>query len=185
MRWKVENSKGHLPWLPRLGIMKPTTKSIAERLRSIRQGRGWSLADVEAMSGGRVKMAALGSYERCDRTITLNRAIELADIFGVPLTYLVCAPESESVSKSSAGVIINLRRTRFLTENSTENVGAIQTLSIFLMWMAGRRNDWNGEVMSLRQSDLNTIALMTFMTEKNVLEWLTVNKLLVTALDRP
>ena len=133
-----------------------------------------------------MKVAALGSYERCDRTISLERAIELADIFGVPLTYLVCAPKSESASTSSAGVMINLRRTRLLAENpSAENVGAIQTLSIFLMWMAGRRNDWNGEVMSLRQSDLNTIALMTFMTEKNVLEWLTVNKLLVTALDRP
>ena len=165
--------------------MEPSTKSIAKRIRSIRQGKGWSLADVAAMSGGRVKVAALGSYERCDRTISMERAIELADIFGVPLTYLICAPESESASQSSAGVMINLRRVRILAENSIENVAELQTLSIFLMWIAGRRNDWNGEVMSLRQSDLNTIALMTFQTEKQALEWLTVNKLLVTALDRP
>jgi transcriptional regulator with XRE-family HTH domain len=165
--------------------MEPTTKSIADRLRNMRLSRGWSLADVEIMSEGRVKLAALGSYERCERAISLKRAIELADIFGVPLTYLVCAPEKEVTFRTGAGVMINLRRTRFLTANSTENVAEFQTLTTFLMWMAGQRNDWNGEVMSLRQSDLKTIALMTYQTEHNLLKWLTENNLLLTALDRP
>jgi transcriptional regulator with XRE-family HTH domain len=166
--------------------MEPTTKSIAERVRSIRHGRGWSLADVEAMSGGRVRVAALGSYERCERAMTLERVIELANIFGVPLTYLVCAPEKDTTSRTGAGVMINLRRARMMAENSSvENTATIQILSVFLMWMAGRRNDWNGEVMSIRQSDLSTLALMTFKTENELLEWLTANKLLVIVPDRP
>jgi transcriptional regulator with XRE-family HTH domain len=152
----------------------------------MRLARGWSLADVEAMSGGRVKVAALGSYERCDRAISLERTIELADIFGVPLTYLVGALEKQSVVKDGAAVMIDIRRARFLAENSNaENVPDFQTLNLFLMWMAGRRDDWNGEVMSLRRSDLDTVALMIFKTEDELLEWLIGNKLLMTTLDRP
>jgi transcriptional regulator with XRE-family HTH domain len=166
--------------------MQPTTKSIAERIRSIRQNKGWSLADVEARSKGKMKVATLGSYERCERAVSLERAIELADIFGVPLTYLICAPEAESVSHSGSGVMINLRRARWIAENSTEeNADLIHALGIFLMWMVGQRNDWNGEVISLRRSDLNTVALMTYKTENDLLDWLSVNKLLINAINHP
>ncbi len=166
--------------------MEPTTKTIAQRLRSVRQARGWSLDEVEIRSGGKVKVAALGSYERCDRALSLERTIVLADIYGVPLDYLICAPERASSSKSSVSVMINLRRARLLSENSSaEKPERIQSVYTFLMWLAGRRNDWNGEVMSLRQSDFDTLALMTFTTQSELVEWLTVNKLLITGLDRP
>lgn len=61
----------------------------------------------------------------------------------------------------------------------------LQTFATFIAWIANRRCDWNGEVMSLRESDLATLALMTFKSDEELLEWLKQNKLLVTELNRP
>jgi transcriptional regulator with XRE-family HTH domain len=166
--------------------VSPSARSIARRLRSIRQARGWSLADVEAISEGKVKVAALGSYERCDRALSLERIIELADIFGIPLSNLLGALEKEITAKPSAATMIDLRRARILANDSHAGQASdFQTLHIFLMWIAGRRDDWNGEVMSLRRSDLDTVALMTLKNENELLQWFASHKLLVRAPGHP
>jgi transcriptional regulator with XRE-family HTH domain len=178
----VENFQAHSSTLPRLGGMEgnPNARSIANRIRSIRLSRGWSLADVEVRSGGRVKVAALGSYERCDRALSLKRIIDLADIFGIPLNYLLGSPEKETTANLVTTLMIDLRRVRILTESScAEQDLGFQALRIFLTRIAERRDDWNGEVMSLRRSDLETLALMTLKYETELLEWLAEHKLLV------
>lgn len=166
--------------------MEPTTASVAQRLRRVRQARGWSLAQVENESGGRIKVAALGSYERCDRALSLERTIMLADIYGVPLNYLTGAPDTAISIETGEPVMINLRRARSFAENSSaETAEEFHILYTFLMWLAGRRNDWNGEVMSLRQSDFETLALMTFRAKNELLEWLLANKILITGIGHP
>lgn len=165
---------------------QPSAKSIAERLRTLRRERGWSLADVERISKGSVKAVVLGSYERCDRALSLNRAIELANIFSIPLIHLLAAPEKSAPVPTRSTLMIDLRRTRSLAENSAGTEDAVlHIFSSFLAWIATRRSDWNGEVMSLRESDGATLALMTLMNENELLDWLTQNRLLVTELDRP
>lgn len=164
---------------------QPNARSIAERLRTLRRERGWSLADVERISKGSVKAVVLGSYERCDRTLSVNRAIELANIFSIPLIHLLAAPEKSAPVPTGATMMIDLRRARSLTENPAGMEDpALRTFSSFLAWIATRRCDWNGEVMSLRESDRATLALMTFMNENDVLDWLTQNRLLITELNR-
>lgn len=174
---------------PNAGLIKasqPSAKSIAERLRTLRRQRGWSLADVEKVSKGSIKAVVLGSYERCDRTISLNRAIELANVFAIPLNHLLAEPDKSAPTPTRARLMVDLRRTRNLMENSMEGADRVlQTLSSFLAWIATRRCDWNGEVMSLRESDCATLALMTLMNEGELLDWLAQHKILVTELDRP
>lgn len=165
---------------------QPSAKSIAERLRKLRRERGWSLADVEKISKGSLKAVVLGSYERCDRTLSLNRAIELANIFSIPLIHLLAEPERSAPIPTRATMMVDLRRIRTLAETSAGREDRIlDTLSVFLAWIATRRSDWNGEVMSLREGDIATLALMTLLNESDVLEWLTSNKVLATEIDRP
>lgn len=165
---------------------QPSARDIAQRIRTLRHERGWSLTDVERLSRGTLKAVVLGSYERGDRAMSLNRAIQLATLFSVPLSHLLCAPGKAAPVSPRSTLMVDLRRARYLTENSTEHQDqTLQTFGTFIAWIANRRCDWNGEVMSLRESDLATLALMTFRSDEELLEWLKLNKLLVTELNRP
>ena len=62
-----------------------TIESISARLRSIRNARGWSLSDVESISDGKVKAVVLGSYERGTRSLSVRRALQIAEIYNVPI----------------------------------------------------------------------------------------------------
>ena len=59
-------------------------KALGAKLRAIRQQQGLSLHGVEQKSGGRWKAVVVGSYERGDRAVTVQRLAELADFYGVP-----------------------------------------------------------------------------------------------------
>ena len=66
-----------------------TITQIAAALRSIRKARGWTLKEVEELSGGVWKAVVIGSYERCDRSLSLNKAVSLARFYEVPLDVLL------------------------------------------------------------------------------------------------
>jgi hypothetical protein len=48
----------------------------------------------------------------------------------------------------------------------------LPTLLDFASWIAHKRSDWNGEVLSIRKNDLETIALMAHSEEDEVVMWL-------------
>ena len=50
----------------------------------MRNQQGLSLQGVEAKSAGRWKAVVVGSYERGDRAVTVQRLAELAEFYGVP-----------------------------------------------------------------------------------------------------
>lgn len=58
-------------------------RRLGARLRAVREARKLSLRDVERRTNGRVKVGALGSYERGTRAVTVTRLLELAEIYGV------------------------------------------------------------------------------------------------------
>jgi transcriptional regulator with XRE-family HTH domain len=75
-------------------LTQPTPQSVANRLRSIRKSRGWTLHDVESKSDGSIKAVVMGSYERGTRAISLARALELANLFAIPIGDLLSDPVS-------------------------------------------------------------------------------------------
>lgn len=153
---------------------------IATCLRAIRKGRGLSLAQVEKLSHGAIKAVVLGSYERSDRSLSVTRAIEIADLYGVPLTHLLgSSPEQLLPDSQRNRIVIDLRRASRLSSLEVEAKEKIRIFTTFIAWIASQRSDWNGEVLSLRRNDLSTLALLTFTSESAVIDWLVQEKLIL------
>ena len=64
-------------------------RALGARLRAIRQQQGLSLHGVEERSQGRWKAVVVGSYERGDRAVTVQKLAELADFYAVPVSELL------------------------------------------------------------------------------------------------
>src|SRR3954449_8964901 len=60
-------------------------RELGARLRAIREQRRWSLRDVNEASHGRFTGSAVGTYERGERGISVQRLSELAELYGVPV----------------------------------------------------------------------------------------------------
>ncbi len=69
--------------------MSEYAKALGAKLRAIRTQQGLSLHGVEDKSQGRWKAVVVGSYERGDRAVTVQRLSELADFYGVPVAELL------------------------------------------------------------------------------------------------
>lgn len=121
---------------------------LQARLRSIRESQGLTLSQVAAMSNGRVSAIALGSYERGDRAISAHKLLEISKIYQIPVTELFKAPEK---TLASGRVIIDLRKLRESSDECSQRFNAI------LENIAAMRNDWNGELLSIRGSDIASL----------------------------
>ena len=62
---------------------------LGARLRSVRTQQGLSLQAVQDRSEGRFKAVVVGSWERGDRAVTVERLAELARFYGVALAALL------------------------------------------------------------------------------------------------
>ena len=151
----INNSSIHLP----LSNSSPISwASVARNLRAVRKQRGWTLQEVELRSQGRWKAVVVGSYERTDRALSIEKAIELANFYNVPFADLLGVSTAKALSNENeyglevSHIVIDLRKIS-TNENS-------QVLTLFTAWITTNRQDWNGEVLSIRRSDLATLALM-------------------------
>lgn len=158
---------------------QPTPESVSLKLRQFRKTRGWSLQDVERETHGRIKAVVLGSYERGDRALSLKRTIELATLYGIPISSLLQTSQTAE-SPNRDQIVLDLRR---LTSIQGQNDLKFESVLYFVRGIAQARSDWNGEVMSLRKPDLETLALMARSTLKEMENWLQQCKLLLTPLS--
>src|ERR1700737_2062992 len=85
-------------------------KTLGARLRAIRTQQGLSLHGVEERSRGRWKAVVVGSYERGDRSVTVQKLAELADFYGVPVSELLPGDTAPSVLAPAPKLVINLER---------------------------------------------------------------------------
>ncbi len=164
----------------------PTQEIISRQIRALRKARGWSLAEVESLSKGSISAVALGSYERCDRAISLRKLVEIATFFEVPITHLLGQAKRSDGPEQATPLVIDLRRMKALSKNlNARGDAALIAVTTLIASIAHRRGDWNCEVMSLRQSDLSTLSLMTMKPEEDVKQSLITMKLLLTGLNHP
>lgn len=139
------------------------TNNPADRLRTIRKSKGWSLQDVERNSNGKWKAVVIGSYERSDRAISLKKAIALMQFYQVPVTELFPELSPQTMSRSIALDLNGL-------SNNTDQGG--QVINRFAKSICNRRKDWNGKVLTIRANDLQFLALLLEKSEAKTIDYL-------------
>jgi transcriptional regulator with XRE-family HTH domain len=130
-------------------------KALGIRLRAIRQQQGLSLQGVEEKSDGQWKAVVVGSYERGDRAVTVQRLSELADFYGVPMSELLPgANQFGAAREAPPKLVLDLERLHQL------DLAEAAPLSRFTSTIQAQRGDYNGKVLSIRQEDLLTLAVI-------------------------
>src|SRR6476661_388878 len=103
----VSGNNGH-----ESGDSRDYARALGSKLRAIRAQQHLSLHGVERKSGGRWKAVVVGSYERGDRAVSVQRLAELADFYGVPVSDLL-PPDDSPFAGASTGtplsrIVLNL-----------------------------------------------------------------------------
>ncbi|MEI7454262.1 MAG: hypothetical protein WCJ90_01910 [Actinomycetes bacterium] len=137
-----------------------TWLGIGQNLRRIRLSRGLTLKEVEIDSKGKWKAVVIGSYERTNRALTIKKAIALADFYQVPLGHLL-GTDTYTKNTDPNRIRLDLRR--------IEEAKNIPEIKLFTAWIAGSRQDWNGEILSIRGSDILPLAIALNIAENEVL----------------
>ena len=150
--------------------MSDYAKTLGMRLRAIRTQQGLSLHGVEEKSEGRWKAVVVGSYERGDRAVTVQKLSELAEFYGVPLSELL--PEDECPAVITGGepvagrLVLDLERLSGVPEEQAA------PLARFAASIQSQRGDYNGRVLSVRQEDLRALAVIYNVTPSSLTEML-------------
>src|SRR5665811_200933 len=76
---------------------------VGEKRRRLRQDRNLSLQEVCDRSGGSFVVSTLSAYERGKRSISLERLLELADLYGLSPTTLLEMEDEEEFQGSLGG----------------------------------------------------------------------------------
>lgn len=134
--------------------MSEYAKALGARLRAIRAQQGLSLHGVEERSRGRWKAVVVGSYERGDRAVTVQRLAELADFYGVPVSELLPASAPAPARDNLPRIVIDLER---LSAVPPEQAAP---LARYAATIQNQRGDYNGRVLSIRQEDLRSLAVI-------------------------
>ncbi|MEO9140015.1 MAG: transcriptional regulator [Jatrophihabitans sp.] len=133
-------------------------KALGARLRAIRTQQHLSLHGVERKSGGKWKAVVVGSYERGDRAVSVQRLSELADFYGVPVSDLLPPEDSHFASGSSSTplskIVLNLDKVAALSD------GHADVLRRFVSSIQRQRGDLGVRTLPVRHEDLRTLALM-------------------------
>jgi transcriptional regulator with XRE-family HTH domain len=147
-------------------------KQLGARLRAIRQQQGLSLQGVEEKSEGRWKAVVVGSYERGDRAVTVNRLAELADFYRVPVSELL--PEGAPIQFDYAGkVVLDLER---LYDRQDEDFAHVAR---YARAIQQKRGDYNGRVLTLRASDMEALAVIYDISPPDLVDRLTDSGVIV------
>jgi transcriptional regulator with XRE-family HTH domain len=149
--------------------MSDYAKTLGMRLRAIRTQQGLSLHGVEEKSEGRWKAVVVGSYERGDRAVTVQRLSELAEFYGVPLAELL--PEEETAPAAEVApaprLVLDLEHLGSVPEPHSA------PLARFAAAIQSQRGDYNGRVLSVRQEDLRALSVIYNLSPAALTEQLT------------
>ena len=140
--------------------------ALGARLRAIRAQQGLSLHGVEEKSEGRWKAVVVGSYERVDRAVTVQRLAELADFYGVPVAELLPDARTARRGAPSPKLVIDLQR---LAELPTHQAGP---LARYAAAIQSQRGDYNGKVLTIRSEDLRSLAVIYDMSPEDLADQL-------------
>lgn len=132
--------------------MSDYARALGARLRAARAAQGLSLHGVEERSAGRWKAVVLGSYERGDRAVTVQRLAELAEFYGVGVADLL--PEQGPGAGPPPRIVIDLDRLRTVPEEQRA------PLARYAATITSQRGDPSIRALPIRQEDLRSLAVI-------------------------
>lgn len=156
-------SAGTTPASRRSGDPTPYRQLFGKRLREVRVQRGLTLQEVEDRSASEFTASALCAYERGDRSASVARLQRLAQFYRVPVSHLLPASESNATTETDVDLPAPVGGRRLsidIAELSTRTGHPLDVLNRYLLNIQVRRQDFNGRVITLRESDCRSIAGM-------------------------
>src|SRR3974390_734803 len=139
-------------------------KTLGARLRAIRTQQGLSLHGVGEKSRGRWKAVVVGSYERGDRSVTVQKLAELAEFYGVPVSELLPGDAAPPALAPAPNLGSDLGR---MSQLAKDRAGP---LARYVATIQSQRGDYNGRVLSIRQEDLRSLAVIYDKTPADLTE---------------
>jgi transcriptional regulator with XRE-family HTH domain len=155
-------------------------RAVGARLRVVRNQIGLSLQAVEASSNQEFKASVLGAYERGERAVSVSRLQRLAKLYGVSVDQLLPhetdatrwwmskdadgrggePPDRPAVQpwQTSDTVTIDLTRLRDVSGPERDLIRR------FVSMIQVQRQDFNGQLITIRSSDVRAIACLFGMT---------------------
>ena len=155
-----------------------TPLEISKRLRQIRKQQNLTLKQVEIRSRGKWKAVVIGSYERGTRSLNISKAKSLCEFYGVPLSALFQSEGIQQVPPSEGALRIDLRNLRSKISQNDPLIGQLHNL---LSFIARRRDDWNGEIMTIRLQDNEALGLLVQKEQSELRKALEIRDLLFKA----
>jgi len=154
----------------------PTPQEVGKRIRAARKKRGWTIAEMAAVGG--LNAVVIGSYERGSRVMPFSRLGEIAEILNVDITYLLDQPLVPDLSTNS--LILDLR---MISRPANTEPERLAILVNFCAGVVRKRNDWNGEILTIRKSDLTSLSFALGISQPELLSWLTTQDYLIKAIN--
>jgi transcriptional regulator with XRE-family HTH domain len=134
---------------------------VGARLRDLRRQKRLSLDGVAASSAGEFKPSVLGAYERGERAISVPRLQRLARLYDVPVEQLLPEAVSDAAESAPSGRAAPPERVRLDLAALRAATGELPSaLYRFASKIQLDRGDFNGQVLTIRQSDLALIAAL-------------------------
>jgi transcriptional regulator with XRE-family HTH domain len=145
--------------------------AVGARLRAVRRQKRLSLQAVEKASRLEFKASVLGAYERGERTISVPRLQRLARLYRVPVDQLLPpdgqvppgrnrVPTRGTNGESPDGDGKPFKVAVDLVRLSEVQGPERELLRRFLASVQVQRQDFNGEVLTIRSEDLRVMASM-------------------------
>jgi transcriptional regulator with XRE-family HTH domain len=128
---------------------------VGEKLRRLRQDRGFSLQEVCERSGGSFVVSTLSAYERGKRSLSLERLYELASIYGQsPMSILDIEDDPEFQRSLTRNGPLRIRL------DSLERLAPEERrpLETYLAFLRELRNDPSREMLTIRKDDLGYLS---------------------------
>jgi len=154
----------------------PSNLEIGSRIRAARKRRGWTIAEMAAI--GEIKAVVIGSYERGSRNMPISRLGEIAAILDVDVMFLL--GQTPSPTNTELSPIIDLRA---ISRTTFEHADWLALLVTFCAGITKNRGDWNGEVLSIRNTDLLNLSFAIGTSQSEFSKWLRNQGYLVTGIN--
>jgi hypothetical protein len=109
----------------------------------------------------------------------VKKAIEIAQFYEIPLSYLLTGISQTSVNARK--IVIDLRKAKQLLQRGESQSCEIERITLsFITGIIKARQDFNGEVLSLREKDCDYLTITMGCTRDELVDFLDEHNLLIT-----